>query len=507
MKSILKITFFFLNLSVFSTSMMAQNPSSISGSITMTDETMAGLNAQFGQNLLKTGVVFEVWSVVYRDVMAKSKTGAVVSNTRVYLTQKQTGVTITPSIGVSGGSKSINFTVNNIPQQGSFVVLYYFNGYPPQFKLFKPSSKLDDGSNRTGLQYATNAAMKIGTDKKFGVLSINKTGQSHVYSVALLANTTGVVAYGLFGDIIDFFEDVADAVWEGGKTLAGVVVDAAGTIIVQGYGIVQALVTDDGVIIPRYREITTEEYNWANEKIFNNTLPEKSKIIITNLRGYGQREFVFPIGAAGGGKIMMNLGKVGYDNPKMLRLDKGYAQGQVFMHELTHVWQIHNRADISFVAHAIYDQCAEDKKALYQFVCGSAWNDYKIEQQATGVAKCFVNRENKIVSCEEPYIVQNIRKGVPFPIVRTPECGQLLSNIASVNKQIADRILALKAQYAEEHDISPVRNPDGTFKVGTEKGYANITLPPSVINNDATIKSLRAQLKTYTDKQTAINCH
>lgn len=233
MKSILKITFFFLNLSVFSTSMMAQNPSSISGSITLTDETFAGLNAQFGQNLLKTGVVFEVWSVVYRDVMAKSKAGAIAQNTRAYLLQKQTNVNITPSLAGATGNRSINFTVNNIPQQGDFVVLYYFNGYPAQFKLFKPTSKMDDGSNRQGLQYATNAALKIGADKKFGVLSINKTGVAQTYSTALLANTTGVIAYGLFGDIIDFFEDAADLVWEGGKKLAGVIVNATGQIIMQ----------------------------------------------------------------------------------------------------------------------------------------------------------------------------------------------------------------------------------------------------------------------------------
>jgi hypothetical protein len=489
---------------VSSLTVRAQNPSSITGTITFADETLAGLTEQHGANLLKSGVVFEIWSVAYRDVMVKTNTGQVVANTRVYLTQKQTGASVVSSIGTSGSSKSINFTVNNIPSQGNYVVLYYFNGYPAKFKLFKPTSKLNDGSNRANVQYAVNAPTKIGNDKKYGVLSINNLKLTQEYSVSLLANTTGAVAFGLWGDIVDFFSDLAEVVWEGGKTLAGVVVDAAGAIIVQAYGGIQLLITDG--TYPKYREITDGEYAWANSKIFNNTLPAKNRIIITNLRGVGNREFVWPAGALVGGKILMNLGVVGYNDPMTMHLDKGKQRGQVFMHELTHVWQIHTRSDIAFAVNAIKDQCVEDQQSLYTFTCGSIWGNYKIEQQAKAVENCYVARESSRVVCEEPYIVANIRNGVAFPILRSAECIKLLQDINSANTQITNRTNQLKSDYLEQHGESTIRNDDGSFKVGTEKGLANAKVPASVLNNDAQLKSLKEQLAMLNQKKAAINC-
>lgn len=258
--------------------------------------------------------------------------------------------------------------------------------------------------------------------------------------------------------------------------------------------------------LPRYRTPTQAEYDWANTQIFNGTLPSRNSIIITNLIGAQSRQFTTP---SGFGQVFMNMG-AGYDNPVQFKRTNE-IEGQIFIHEMTHTWQIEHNPQLKSFTQAVANQwkyTVEGDKSVYQYTCGKQWNDYNYEQQASIVEYAFRKRSANpsVSSCEQQYVEANIRNGVLFPVPRTPECTQLLSNIATVNKKIADRTLALKVQYAEEHDLSPVRNPDGTFKVGTEKGFANITLPPSVINNDAAIKSLRAQLKTYTDRKTAINC-
>jgi hypothetical protein len=504
-KKLVLVCILFIN----STIIQAQNPQTINGSISLTEETLNALVVQHGQNLLTSGIVFELWEVQYRDVLVKSTTGAMVPNTRVYLNKKQTSAIVSSVVNNTSDNKGINFVVNNIPANGNFILLYYFNSYPSQFKLFKPGSILNDGSNRN-VQYATNALTKIGNNKKYGALSIIKKNAVVNYVTKVAANTTGVeAAFFGFGDILDFLLDAVDVVFEGGKILAGVVVDAAGAIIVNAYGGIQLLITDG--TYPKYREITDAEYAWANTKMFNNSLPPKHRIIITNLKGVGNREFVWPAGAVAGGQILMNLGVVGYDNPMNMHVAQGRKMGAVFMHELTHVWQIHKTADISFVLSATKDQCALgltiiDGKELYGFICGQPWNNYKIEQQATAVEKCFINRENKRTDCEEAYIVANIRNNTPFPIIRTPECEALVTNIAQVNKAIDDRITQLKYESLKDEGESTIRNSDGSFKVGTDKGLAKVSISPTKINNDPKIKELRAQLNTLNQRKITINC-
>jgi len=475
----------------------AQNPSTINGSITMSEETLQALSNQHGPNLFRTGMGFEVWNVVYRDVLSNEG----VPITRVYLNQKVPGVVITPTIGLAQGSKNITFTVAGIPPQGDFILLYYFNTYPPQFKVFKAGSRLNDGSNRKGLRYATNAPLKIGRGKKYGAISILPARLNPSYTMAIQASTTDTDAWGL-GDIFDFFEDLAQTVWEGGKTLAGVFVDATGTIIVQAYGIGQALFTDDGVIIPRYREITAAEYNWANTKIFNGNLPPKDKIIITNLLGFQKRAFVWPTGH---GKILMNLGKQGYDNPQNLRLDKGYIQGQVFAHELTHVWQIYHTADISFTLNGLKTQvCDLLGNNAYQVDCGKSWGQYNIEQQATLCEKCFRAREGGTENtCQETYVEANIRKGVNFPNPRSAACQNLINQIAAKTTALnnrADAILAERKRNGLPVESQMIMSPT------TGKPMRVEYVPPAILNADAQYVQIKNELAALNQQKAATNC-
>lgn len=489
--------FFVLGLFLLSFHLAAQNPSTINGSISISEETWNALSDQHGQNLLSTGMGFEVWNVVYRDVVNKDG----VQFTRVYLNQKLPFVSIVPRVVQAQGGKNINFTISNIPPQGDFILLYYFNAYPSQFKYFQAGSKLDDGSNRTPLRYATNAPIKIGRGKKYGAISILPVRQNQNYLVAVNANTTGVAAFG-WGDIVDFFEGFADAVWEGGKTLAGVVIDATGTIIVQAYGIGQALFTDDGVIIPRYREITAAEYNWANAKIFNGNLPPKDRIIITNLLGFQKRAFVWPTGAR---KILMNLGKKGYENPPNMYLDQGCKPGEVFSHELTHVWQIHHTADINFTLNGLKTQlCDLRGNSAYQVECGKSWGQYNIEQQATLCEQCFLAREGGTENtCQETYVEVNIRKGVNFPKLRSSACQNLINQIAAKTQELknrADAILAERKRNGLPVESQTIINPT------TGKPMRIEYVPPAILNADPQYTRIKNELAALNQQKIAINC-
>jgi hypothetical protein len=115
-------------------------------------------------------------------------------------------------------------------------------------------------------------------------------------------------------------------------------------------GVVTGKVSADQI---QQRNILPIEYEWANN-IFHGTLPPVKNIILTNLTLPGGRFFTAP---GIDGNIYVNLGGVFDNNPpangptKPMTFD-GNGQfsgnpwypcpGEVFIHELTHVWQIHN---------------------------------------------------------------------------------------------------------------------------------------------------------------------
>ncbi|KXF75575.1 hypothetical protein ATN84_16360 [Paramesorhizobium deserti] len=44
----------------------------------------------------------------------------------------------------------------------------------------------------------------------------------------------------------------------------------------------------------RSRELTQEEYDWANGRVFQGALPPRDQIVLTNTIGGGGRAFAFP---------------------------------------------------------------------------------------------------------------------------------------------------------------------------------------------------------------------
>ena len=129
--------------------------------------------------------------------------------------------------------------------------------------------------------------------------------------------------------------------------LAGVLV-ASGVLVVFGPSAVVAAIVAGaaaGVAVElalKHRKLTDrpEEVEFAN-RVFQGTLPI-DRIVLTNMLGIGRRPFTMP---SVGDTILVNLGE-GFEDPTHYT-GKGdpdkprkQAAGQLFIHELTHAWQI-----------------------------------------------------------------------------------------------------------------------------------------------------------------------
>jgi hypothetical protein len=177
------------------------------------------------------------------------------------------------------------------------------------------------------------------------------------------------------------------------------------------------------------RELTEEEYNYANQ-VFKGTLPSKSDIILTDTIGGNNRAFTMPRFDK---KITVNMGVNSFNNPLLHEVGLFNSEesivikyGQVFIHELTHAWQIKNTNwSIGLLASALSSKVCETLGGHpYQFLNEpkKPFSEYNLEQQASIVdywfASCNFNNNNLIIgelgNTTSPwfqYIEENIRTG------------------------------------------------------------------------------------------------
>ena len=118
------------------------------------------------------------------------------------------------------------------------------------------------------------------------------------------------------------------------------------------------------------RQIHDHEYDWANDLVFRGSLPPRDQIRITNASGENNRAFCMP---RGDGKITINIGKAAFNDARTYQVAEGRKFGQTFIHEMVHVWQIHNSSfDIALMA-ATLSSAVQGKEA-YEY--GPAGPDY-----------------------------------------------------------------------------------------------------------------------------------
>lgn len=149
------------------------------------------------------------------------------------------------------------------------------------------------------------------------------------------ADALGSPALGLALVVGSELGNITGFKWGDPTILIGVA-KVAGILAVFGPG---ALIPAVGVAIataPNHRRLTQDEIDFAGT-VFGDTLPIE-RIMLTDMIGLGGRQFTFP---NVDGDILVNLGD-GYNDP-MHYTRGGYpTQGQVFIHELVHTWQIAN---------------------------------------------------------------------------------------------------------------------------------------------------------------------
>jgi hypothetical protein len=156
----------------------------------------------------------------------------------------------------------------------------------------------------------------------------------------------------------------------------------------------------------RTRELTPEEYRWADEQVFRGTLPARDHLVLTDTLGPGDRPFTIP---RFDGAITPNMGPTAFDNP--------LQQGRTFIHELVHAWQIqHTPMELSLLAEALVNRVCEVTEGIDAVYtpgeAGPPFSNFNLEQQAKIVDNWFANGR----LATDPYyryILENIQTGQP----------------------------------------------------------------------------------------------
>lgn len=190
--------------------------------------------------------------------------------------------------------------------------------------------------------------------------------------------------------------------------LAGAAV-AGGVILLFGPGLVFPALVAGGVVGAQLhsRPLRQPEKQFAAQ-VFGDTLPT-DQIRVTNL-SRGDRRFCVP---HVDDTILLGMGEMEEDPLQANRR-------AVFVHELTHAWQI---AHTAFIADVIWEAAVNEVKgqtAAYTYTLdGRAWSGYGAEQQAKIVEDWYsiyannLDGEQALQDLRFPYIQNNIRLGQP----------------------------------------------------------------------------------------------
>jgi hypothetical protein len=166
--------------------------------------------------------------------------------------------------------------------------------------------------------------------------------------------------------------------------------------------------------------MTPLEYNIVCG-VFGSTLPDRTRIAITDAAGLSGRPFTIPAArleqvgmgslppAAGG--VPNGVLRTGYViNAGKYHSSLGSKYQNLLVHETTHVWQGHSSVlPVSYVFGSLVAQALHGSGA-YQYTRGQAWKSYNPEQQAMIVEDWF-RAGQSTTDPRYQYIVNHLRKG------------------------------------------------------------------------------------------------
>jgi len=131
------------------------------------------------------------------------------------------------------------------------------------------------------------------------------------------------------------------------------------------------------------RELTPEEYAYA-DRVFKGSLPPRSDIRITDATGAGGAHYTYPRFDR---KIVLNMGDDWKSPIQAYQGREGRAEGQHFIHEMTHAWQYRNNP--SYLEYVVDGLAGRLKTYAPGEEYTENWDTYNIEQQARIVERWF----------------------------------------------------------------------------------------------------------------------
>jgi hypothetical protein len=191
--------------------------------------------------------------------------------------------------------------------------------------------------------------------------------------------------------------------WAPPNGLVGVIVYGATAVIAGAGAFALAIVAADGI---HSRQLTAAEQGFADQ-VFKGTVPY-DRVVLTDMVGAGGRAFTFP---SVDGTILVNLGAA-YNDPMNSKSNGSkdiFNKGEVFIHELTHAWQImHDNFVSGWMCDALGTQ-AVNTGGVNVYKYGpptSPWSAFNLEQQASIVDQWFAGARvtgQKAMDRNDPY--------------------------------------------------------------------------------------------------------
>lgn len=242
--------------------------------------------------------------------------------------------------------------------------------------------------------WAAVKAGKMGVTKEYSATGVAGFVQDVVKTVEGVAadatRTAGGLVIGLGDEMVNAINGINVNIDLG--IIAGAVVFAAtgglalATVTGVNFGAVTAALIHS-------RQVRPDEYQFAAQ-VFGGSLPPIENLWLTNLESFGGRAITLP---GPRGRIYLNVGAYCMDHP-VTHIQPSYPRpGQLFIHELTHAWQIHHR---SFVPGWLCEGAVLQTRKffgakVYQYgPAGQPWSEYNLEKQASIVDDWFAGTRN-----------------------------------------------------------------------------------------------------------------
>jgi LGFP repeat len=446
----------------------ASQQGQLQGSILFADNNIIqqlqqGWNANISR-AAGTKIKVELWQVNY--IPSKKDN----TYTDIFLIQK-----LDANISYQLVQNGIQYSASYRPIAGNVVAIAYTT--VPANAQIKFSGKPNDGVPASIThQFRSDAKKYLGNNVIYGIYSLPRQGgnpgdASFKVMSSIKANCKNCFGFDdVWDTVTDAANDVAnlvkaavDGTGEAVKDLGETIVVNNGIFFVQCFGTIATYLQTGN--LPKVRMLSDygNAYNIANSTIFMGSLPPVNKIIVTNLMSIDKRPFTVPIKTGNDVYILMNLGNA-FEDP--LNYNMNGFTGDVFIHELTHAWQIwHVDALRLFMDGAVNQFKNTVISNQYSYSCDghNLTDSYNEEQQAMIVQLFYAtlfyssngvyNKGGKITcGFEQQWVVQNILRNQPQGI------NDLFTATQQIIAASTDRTLAGYTGGVIDHTIAVPSN-------------------------------------------------